>query len=118
DPRGGVGSHTRPPHPTFARAEPLVMQYDGVTDQAEEQFERYATARDPWLRAMGKVYLSSYAISLGQLDGAEDHCRDGLAQLRALGEQWGVAMSLTQLAEFTELRADHAASVAALTDAV
>jgi predicted ATPase/DNA-binding SARP family transcriptional activator len=114
----GFGTDKGAGHPLVAMAEPVVMQYDGVTDQAQEQFERYATARDPWLRAMGKVYLSSYAISLGRLGGAEDHCRDGLAELRALGEQWGVAMALTQLAEFTEMRADHAASVAAITDAV
>ena len=76
-----------------------------------------STARDPWLRAIGQVYLSTYAFSLGTLDGAEEHCRAGLAELRALGEQWGVAMALTQLAEFTELRADHAASIAALTEA-
>jgi ATP/maltotriose-dependent transcriptional regulator MalT len=99
-------------------AEPVVMQYDGATDQAQQQFERYVTARDPWLRAVGKVYLSSYAQSLGKLDGAEDDCRAGLAELRALGEQWGVAMALTQLAEFTELRADHATSIAAITEAV
>jgi hypothetical protein len=99
-------------------AEPVVMQYDGATDQAQQQFERYVTARDPWLRAVGHVYLSSYAQSLGQLDGAEDTCRAGLAELRALGERWGVAVALTQLAEFTELRADHATSIAAITEAV
>jgi predicted ATPase/DNA-binding SARP family transcriptional activator len=105
-------------HPLVAMAEPVVMQYDGATDQAQQQFERYITAGDPWLRAIGKVYLSAYAQSLGTLDGAEDNCRAGLAELRALGEQWGVAMALTQLAEFTELRADHATSIAAITEAV
>jgi predicted ATPase/DNA-binding SARP family transcriptional activator len=105
-------------HPLVAMAEPVVMQYDGETDQAQRQFERYITAGDPWLRAVGQVYLSAYGQSLGQLDGAEDSCRAGLAELRALGEQWGVAMALTQLAEFTELRADHAASIAAITEAV
>ena len=105
-------------HPLVLMAEPVLLQYDGATDQAQRQFERYVTAPDPWLRAVGKVYLSSYAISLGRLDGAEEGCRAGLAELRALGEQWGVAMALTQLAEFTELRADHAASIEALTEAV
>jgi hypothetical protein len=98
-------------------AEPVVLQFDGAADQAQQRFARYLTARDPWLRAVGKVYLSSYAQSLGTLDGAEDNCRAGLAELRALGEQWGVAMALTQLAEFTELRADHAASIEAITEA-
>jgi predicted ATPase len=105
-------------HPLVVMAEPMVMQYDGATDQAQRQFERYVAARDPWLRAVGKVYLSTYAQSLGQLDGAEDNCRAGLAELRALGERWGVAMGLTQLAEFTELRADHATSIAVITEAV
>jgi predicted ATPase/DNA-binding winged helix-turn-helix (wHTH) protein len=114
----GLGADYGSFHPLVAMAEPLVMQYDGATDQAQQQFERYVTARDPWLRAVGQVYLSTYAQSLGQLDGAEDNCRAGLAELRALGEQWGVAMALTQLAEFTELRADHATSIAAITEAV
>jgi tetratricopeptide (TPR) repeat protein len=114
----GLGADYGSFHPLVAMAEPMVMQYDGATDQAQQQFERYVTARDPWLRAVGQVYLASYAQSLGKLDGAEDHCRAGLADLRALGEQWGVAMALTQLAEFTEMRGDHAASAAALTEAV
>ena len=117
DALNGFGADRDTGHPLVAMAEPVVMQYDGVTDQAQKQFELYVTARDPWLRAMGKIYLSSYAISLGRLDGAENLCRDGLAELRALGEQWGVAVALTQLGEFTELRADHAASVAAITEA-
>jgi predicted ATPase/DNA-binding SARP family transcriptional activator len=104
-------------HPLVALAEPLIMQYDGDTDVAQQHFERYETARDPWLRALGKTYIASYAISLGKLDGAEDKCRDGLAELRALGEQWGVALALTMLSDFTELRGDHAASIAATAEA-
>ena len=45
------------------------------------------------------------------------HVRQRPVQLRALGEQWGVALALTMLAEFTELRADHAASIDTLTEA-
>ena len=105
-------------HPLVAMAEPVLMQFDGVTEQAKQYFERYVVSRDPWLRAVGKVYVASYAMSLGKLDGAEESCRAGLAELRAIGEQWGVSMGLTQLAEFTELRADHAASIEAVTEAV
>jgi len=104
-------------HPLVAMAEPLLMQYDGAADQAEQQYQRYLAARDPWLRAMSQLYLSSSRISRGRLDGAEAHCRAALAELRALGEQWGAAVALAQLAEFSDLRADHAASIAALTEA-
>jgi predicted ATPase/DNA-binding SARP family transcriptional activator len=105
-------------HPLVAMAQPLIAQYDGATDQAQRQFEWYITGRDPWIRAIGKVYLSSYAVSLGRLDHAEDNCRAGLAEMRALGEQWGITVALAQLSELTELRADHAASIEAMTEAV
>jgi predicted ATPase/DNA-binding SARP family transcriptional activator len=105
-------------HPLVAMAEPLVLQYDGATDLAQRRYERYASARDPWLRAMGEINLSANGIALGQLDGAEGRGRAGLAGFRALGEKWGVAVALTQLTEFTELRADHAASIAAMEEAV
>jgi predicted ATPase/DNA-binding SARP family transcriptional activator len=104
-------------HPVVALAEPVLLQYDGRTDQLRRQYERYISAGGPWLRAIGQVYLATYESSFGQLDGAEEHCRAGLAGLRALGERWGVAIALAQLAEFTELRADHAASIEALAEA-
>jgi hypothetical protein len=113
----GLGADYTSFHPLVAMAEPVLMQYDGASDQAMQLFERYIASRDPWLRAIGKVYISSYALSLGRLDDAEERCRAGLAELRVLGEHWGVALALTMLIEFTELRADHAASIEALTEA-
>jgi predicted ATPase/DNA-binding SARP family transcriptional activator len=104
-------------HPVAALAEPVLLQYDGGTDQVRRHYERYITAGGPWLRAVSQVYLATFEGSSGQLDEAEEHCRAGLAELRALGERWGVAIALTQLAEFTELRADHASSIEALTEA-
>ena len=55
---------------------------------------------------------------MGRPDGAEDDLRVALREYRAIGEQWGSAIALTELAEFTELRGDHAASIAALEEAV
>ena len=104
-------------HPLVAMAEPLVLQYDGHTDRALARFEHYEATRDPWLHAIGQVYLSSYDVALGLIDDAERHARAGLGELRAIGEQWGIAVALTQLAEITELDADHAASIAALEEA-
>ena len=117
DALNGLGADYTSFHPLVAMAEPVLMQYDGASDQAMQLFEQYIASRDPWLRAIGKIYIASYAISLGRLDGAEERCRDGLAELRGLGEQWGVALALTMLVEFTELRADHAASIDTLTEA-
>jgi len=104
-------------HPVAALAEPTLAQYDGDNERALAVFERYATAANPWLRAMGLLQRVSYASMTGRLDGAEDDCRAALGQFRELGEKWGSAISLAQLAEFTELRADHAASIAVLEEA-
>jgi predicted ATPase/DNA-binding SARP family transcriptional activator len=104
-------------HPLVAMAEPVVMQYDGETDRALARFEHYIGTRDPWLHAIGQVYLSSYDVALGLVDDAERHCRAGLDEMRALGEHWGIAVALTMLADITELRADHASSIAALEEA-
>ncbi len=106
-------------HPLVAHGRAGAHAVRRASDErAQEQFDRYAAARDPWLRAMGQVYRASYARELGRLDGAEARFRAALREFRALGEQWGIAIALTELAEFTELRADHAASIAALEEAV
>jgi DNA-binding winged helix-turn-helix (wHTH) protein len=50
----GFGADYGSLHPLVVMAEPMLSQYDGGTEQAQQQFERYLTARDPWLRAIGR----------------------------------------------------------------
>jgi hypothetical protein len=99
-------------------AEPLLLQFNGGREQVRELFDRYATARDPWLRAMGMFYRAMHASEMGRLDGVEEELKGALREFRALGERWGTALVLTTLADLTDLRADHAASIAALEEAV
>ena len=105
-------------HPLAAMAEPLLLQFTGGRDQVQAVYDRYATARDPWLRAMGMFYRSMHASEMGRLDGVEAELQAALRDFRALGERWGAALVLTVLADLSELRADHAASIAALEEAV
>jgi predicted ATPase/DNA-binding SARP family transcriptional activator len=104
-------------HPVALLAEPMLTLYDGDAERALGHFERFATARDPWLRAMGLLYLASIRSSLGLTDGTEDDCLAALREFRSIGESWGTAITLAQLAEFTEVRGDHAESIAALEEA-
>jgi hypothetical protein len=105
-------------HPLAAMAEPLLLQFTGGRDQVQAVYDRYATARDPWLRAMGTFYRSMNASEMGQVDGVEAELQGALRDFRALGERWGAALVLTVLADLSDLRADHAASIAALEEAV
>jgi predicted ATPase len=104
-------------HPLAALTEPMVALYDGNERLALATFERYMTAPDPWLRAMARLYRGSYTSTLGRMDGVEEDCLGALEEFRELGDKWGTAITLAQLAEFTEMRGDHRASVAALTEA-
>jgi hypothetical protein len=105
-------------HPLVALVEPVLLQFEGEHERAQDHFDRYAKAADPWLRAMGLVYRAAHARELGRLAGAEDDLRAALREFRVLGEYWGSAIALTELAEFTERRGDHAGSIAALEEAV
>jgi predicted ATPase/DNA-binding SARP family transcriptional activator len=104
-------------HPIALLAEPMLTLYDGDSELALAQFERFSTAPDPWVRAWGSLYRASNRSSLGLMDGTEADCLAALREFRSLGEFWGTAITLAQLAEFAELRADHAASIAALEEA-
>ncbi len=95
----------------------MVALYDGNEELALATFDRYMTSPDPWMRAMARLYRGSYTSTLGRMDGVEADCRAALEEFRALGDTWGTAITLAQLAEFTEMRGDHRASIAALTEA-
>ena len=120
----GIESLTRfadagqPIHPMAAAAVPLLSMFDRDPDAAIGAIDRYAkSSDDPWMRATGRMYRSTYAANAGRLDGAEADCAAALDQFRAIGDPWGIAVCLYQMAEFAALRADHAQAVAALAEA-
>lgn len=105
-------------HPMAASAIPLLAMFDRDAAAAIAAIDRYANASDdPWMRATGRMYRSTYAANAGRLDGAETDCVAALDQFRAIGDPWGIAVCLYQMAEFAALRADHARAVAALAEA-
>ncbi len=105
-------------HPLAAMGEPLLLQFTGGREQVQQVYDRYATAGDPWLRAMGRFYRAQHASEMGRIDGIEAELRDALSDFRAIGERWGIALVLTILADVIDLRADDAATIAALEEAV
>jgi predicted ATPase len=120
----GIESLTRfadagqPIHPMAAAAVPLVAMFDRDPDTAITAIDRYAkSSDDPWMRATGRMYRSTYAANAGRLDGAEADCAAALDQFRAIGDPWGIAVCLYQMAEFAALRGDHVRTVAALAEA-
>jgi predicted ATPase/DNA-binding SARP family transcriptional activator len=106
-----------PSNPVAAMGEPMLVLSERDPERALAVFDRYMTSPDPWMRAAVPLMRSTFGRMLGRIDLAESECRASLAAFRALGESWGAASVLIQLAEFAQLRADYAAAVAALEEA-
>lgn len=111
-------SHGEPPsNPIAAMGEPMLAIYDRDLDRAFAAFDQYLTSPDPWIRAAVPLLRATFGKMVGRMDWAESGCRESLAAFRALGEAWGAASVLMQLAELAQLKADYATAVAALEEA-
>lgn len=108
---GGAGIH-----PVAALVEPMLALYDGNPERAIELFNGYAAGKDPMLRPMGLFYRSRFTGQLGRVAEAEADCRAALKEFRPIGDRYVIAIALLYLAEFAELRADHAAAIGLLTE--
>jgi tetratricopeptide (TPR) repeat protein len=106
-----------PSNPIAAMAEPMLVLSERDPEKGLAIFDRYMGSADPWVRAAAPMMRCSFARMLGRIDQAESDCRDSLAAFRALGDAWGAASVLIQLAEIVKLQGDFAAAVAALQDA-
>jgi predicted ATPase/DNA-binding SARP family transcriptional activator len=103
-------------HPVAALVEPMLALYDGNPERAIELFNRYAAGKDAMLRSMGLFYRSRFTGQLGRVAEAEADCRAALEEFRPLGDRYVIAIALLYLAEFAELRADHATAIGLLTE--
>ncbi|MGH3287525.1 MAG: AfsR/SARP family transcriptional regulator [Streptosporangiaceae bacterium] len=106
-----------PSNPIAAMAEPMLTLSERDPEQGLAIFDRYMDSADPWVRAAAPMMRCSFGRMLGRIDQAESDCRDSLTAFRALGDAWGAASVLIQLAEIVQLRGDYAATVTALQGA-
>jgi predicted ATPase/DNA-binding SARP family transcriptional activator len=103
-----------PSHPLAAMAEPMLALGERDPQRALAAFDRYLTSPDPWVRAAVPLMRCSFARMAGDMDMAEASGRDALTAFLALGDSWGAASALIQLAEMAQLRGDFPATVEAL----
>ena len=106
-----------PSNPIAAMAEPMLVLGERDPERAFAVFDRYMTSADPWVRAAVPIMRCSFGRMLGRIDEPESDCRVSLAAFRALGDSWGAASALIQLAELAQLRGDYPTTIAALNDA-
>jgi predicted ATPase/DNA-binding SARP family transcriptional activator len=104
-------------HPLAAFAPPILALTTHDPERAVTIFERYQQTSDPWLRAAVPFFRGMFGGFLGRISEAEEACQGALDAFRALGDAWGTAAVLIQLADFARLRGDFAAGIAALEEA-
>ncbi|MBO0821790.1 MAG: AfsR family transcriptional regulator, partial [Nocardiopsaceae bacterium] len=103
-------------HPVAALLSPMLALYDRDPERAISLFRRYTASTDPMLRGMGLFYTARLAGQLGRVEEAETDFRAALAEIRSVGDRYVIAIALMHLAQFAELRADHAAALGMLTE--
>ena len=104
-------------HPLASFAPPILALSTHEPERAVAVFERYRQTSDPWLRAAVPFFRGMFGGFLGRIDEAELACQGALDAFRALGDAWGTAAVLIQLADFARFRGDFAAGIAALEEA-
>jgi predicted ATPase/DNA-binding SARP family transcriptional activator len=111
-------AHGEPPsHPVAAMGEPMLALAERDPERALAVFDRYMTSPDPWVRAAVPMMRGSFGRMLGRIGWAESDFQQSLAAFRAMGESWGAASVLIQVAELAQLKGDYAEAIAALEDA-
>ena len=99
-------------------AEPMLRAVRARSGTGSAHFDRYPASADPWLRAAAPMIRCSFARMLRPLRRRPRPIAGPRWPRSASWASTGERRSaLIQLAEFAKLRADHAATVAALQEA-
>jgi hypothetical protein len=106
------------PHPLI----PLVGLLTGMTtdDPARIAAELPGVLDhpDPWTRAVGLGIRGRWHFEYGDPESGERDTLESVAQFRAIGDRWGLAIMIGSLSEARSLRGDHAGAIEALDEAV
>jgi tetratricopeptide (TPR) repeat protein len=109
------------PHPLFWMVAPMLYLY-GYGDEAMARASIAGVLADkeadPWMRAGMLLTLGMIDTTRGSLDEGEASIVAAADRCRQLGDRFGLALALTQLAQLAEDRRDYAGAEAALVEAM
>jgi tetratricopeptide (TPR) repeat protein len=106
------------PHPMLPIIESgLAMYFERDDERALSILSTLLDAPDPFLGALARLQYAVTLINIGRTEDAARYSEASLAEFRALGERWGLAMALMLQADRSGLRGDHQAAIAALDEA-
>jgi tetratricopeptide (TPR) repeat protein len=104
-------------HPVVTMAAPMLAivtrDYEGALAGLSARFD----AADPWVGAIARMIHAGIAFSLARADEAARTIDAAAERFRALGDRWGMAMTLVMRSDLAGLRGDHLAAIRALDEA-
>ncbi|GAA1019196.1 SARP family transcriptional regulator [Acrocarpospora pleiomorpha] len=86
------------------------------SDSLQEQQRQ--VPMDPWTRALAEFGWGLLALYEGQIEDAERLLRPSFRAFQALGERWGMAMTLTGLSDVAEWRGERARALTFIEQAM
>jgi predicted ATPase/DNA-binding SARP family transcriptional activator len=99
-------------HPMLRLLEPFEAMFSGEDqDRALVELRARYDDPEPWLAAIARVMHAAVAGNLGRGHAEmEADCREAMDRFTAIGERWGMSLTLSVLAQLTGLRGEHADS--------
>ncbi|WP_246655754.1 ATP-binding protein [Dactylosporangium vinaceum] len=106
-------------HPFVELVEPVVSLFRDDTERGTELVRaRLAGRVDPWTRGMLHSVLGHLRENDGDIDGMHRELTAAVEAFRAIGERWGLAMTLASLADAQARRGDFPAAVASFEESI
>ncbi|MGF6887074.1 putative ATPase/DNA-binding SARP family transcriptional activator [Nocardia sp. GAS34] len=102
-----IGRDSRVPHPIVPFVAALERLLQGP-DALLTAFEPLLTDDEPWVRALARLQLGKMRTVVGGPLGreADEYFEAALEEFRAVGERWGIAFALSELADRLAMRGE------------
>ncbi|MFD9965767.1 BTAD domain-containing putative transcriptional regulator [Amycolatopsis sp. NPDC058986] len=105
-------------HPALTMLLGIVHGPPGDDEDLVRQAELLQADSDPWVRALVPTGLGLWAMMTGRLAMAEQSLREASTRFRALGERWGLSMTLDHLSQLLSWQGRYAESLDLMGEAI
>jgi predicted ATPase/DNA-binding SARP family transcriptional activator len=102
--------------PLLAVAAPILALFTGRKEQGDAMLDALEAHPDPWVRAMLPFARAQIADNDGRMEEVREHIAVALHRFREVGDRWGTAVALSELASLRMVDGDLDGAEAALAE--
>jgi predicted ATPase/DNA-binding SARP family transcriptional activator len=99
-------------NPVLLLAEPLARLVSGEAATFPRGFDEAVDSPHPWVSAVSRILRGQVELNVGAVEAAEADFRAAADEFGELGERWGLAVALTNLATLAVWRGEYTAAAA------